>query len=536
MSSLVINQIKPGFYLDSVALMRLSLRVGQIEGVQEASLMTGTDANRKILVDANLLTDEGAAAGANDLIIALRIASADDGGQLLEAANGLLTELTRPSTAAGEVATTARALGEALESAPDANLALISVPGAFAAREAQKALESGLNAMVFSDNVSIEDEVRLKRLARDKGLLMMGPDCGTALLGGVPIAFANEVPRGVVGAVAASGTGLQALSVLLARAGAGLSHGIGVGGRDLSDRVGGISTLAALDLLEADPATERVVVVSKPPGLEAARALSKRLAAFSKPVVVAFIGAAADDPTIQALPSSVVAVSTMLDAAEAALESPLFADDPFESGESETDGSITGEIPELAARAAHKIAHQQGGPANRVVGLYTGGTLCAEAQVVFRDAALSVGSNAPIPNVTRVENFAATQSGVGAAASACLLDLGDDAYTQGRPHPMIEPTVRSQPLADALKDPSVAVVLLDVMLGYGSHAEPAAAVAEQVRAAGKRRPLVVASVCGTSQDPQNLETQCAALREAGVLLAPTNVHAAHLALALLRQI
>ena len=280
---MIRNLVEKGRYLDSVALMRVSRRVSGLPGVEAAAAMIGTPANKALMRDAGLLDPAGEAAGTNDLIIAVRGA---DPEAALKAALEFLAE--KPTTTSALAS--ARSLKGALQALPDSNLALVSVPGAFAAHEARAALERGLNVLVFSDNVPIEEEVALKRLAKEKGLLLMGPDCGTALIGGTPIAFANAVPRGDIGIVSASGTGLQEVSTLIARLGGGVSHGIGVGGRDLDERVGALSTLAAIDALEADPGTKKIVLISKPPSPEVAKRVRERLKASPKPSVVCFMG------------------------------------------------------------------------------------------------------------------------------------------------------------------------------------------------------------------------------------------------------
>jgi FdrA protein len=281
---MIRNRVEKGRYLDSVALMRVSRRLGALPGVEAAAAMIGTPANKALMRDAGLLDAQGEAAGLNDLIIAVR---GTDPQAALDAALEFLSE----RAAATSTLVRARTLKGALQALPEANLALVSVPGAFAAHEARAALERGMNVLIFSDNVPIEDEVALKRLANERGLLLMGPDCGTALIGGAPIAFANAVPRGDIGIVSASGTGLQEVSTLIARLGGGVSHGIGVGGRDLDERVGALGTLAAIDALEADPTTAKIVLISKPPSPRVANRVRERLKASPKPSVVCFIGA-----------------------------------------------------------------------------------------------------------------------------------------------------------------------------------------------------------------------------------------------------
>ena len=448
---MIVNDVERGLYLDSVALMRVSRRVAALHGVEAAALMIGTPSNKTLLREARLLATEGEGATPNDLIIAIRGTAAREA---LEPARRMLQE--KESVSGLRVT---RTLAAALYQLPQANLALISVPGEFAALEARKALERGLHALVFSDNVAIDDEVALKRLANERGLLLMGPDCGGALIAGTPVAFANAVPRGDVGIVSASGTGLQEVSSLIARLGGGVSHGIGVGGRDLDERVGALGMLAALDALEDDPQTRTIVLISKPPAPEVARRVMARVERARKRCVVCFLGAN----------------GTLAEAAEQAMQK-----------------KIERWQIDLPPR-------RRGG----VRGLFCGGTFAAEAEMIFRSA--------------------------GKQAHA-FVDLGDDRYTRGRPHPMIEPELRNEHVAAAMTDPDVAVLLFDVVLGYGAHANPAAVLLAGLKGSSK---LAVASVTGTEQDPQVWSRQVALLREAGVLVAPSNAHAAELAASLI---
>ena len=492
----VANRVRRGFYLDSVALMRLSREIDALPGIEAASLMIGTDANRAVLEEAGLLVDEGEIAGANDLIIAAR---GTDSVAVDAALDHAVVALDRPTTAVdGGAEWNPRSLDTALDALPEANLALISVPGGFAAREARRALTRGLHVMIFSDNVSIDDERALKADARARGLLLMGPDCGTAVLGGIPLGFANVVPQGDIGIVSASGTGLQEVASLIARGGGGISHGIGVGGRDLSDLIGGVMTLCAIDALERDPATRHVTLISKPPGEATAKRVFERIAQSSKPFTICFLGTPRAD-----IADHAKLVATLREAAEDALGRP----------------PTTAFDVDAAARAAARS--RIGG--DRVHGLFVGGSLCAEAQVVLRDGGTQVRSNVPISGVAEL--------GGGHDGGHVLIDLGADEYTVGRPHPMIDPSLRDGPLRQALADPTAAVVLLDVVIGYGAHDNPAMDVAGVVADHGDR-PAVVASVCGTDDDPQCYAEQVRILEEAGVIVAPSNEDAAAVALAL----
>ena len=459
--ALTRNLVRRGFYADSVALMRIAQALHK-DGMA-ASLMIGTPSNKALLKESGLLTKEGESARPDDLIIAVKGKNA---AKALVLAEELLT--SGPANSSSLPADLA-----------DANLALISVPGEFAAAEARKALERGLHVMIFSDNVPVREEVALKDLAAGKGLLLMGPDCGTALIAGTPIAFANAVPRGDVGIVAASGTGLQEVSSLLARLGRGVSHGIGVGGRDLSQEVGGRMALAALDALEADPATRRIIVISKPPAPSVTAKIVARAGRCRKPVTLCLLGSKKFR-----LPENVRLARTLEEAA----------------GMNGDSGEKTRIKPTGAIR-----------------GLFCGGTLCAEAQIVLLDLGLKVASNAPVPG--------AAHSG----APHRLIDLGADEYTRGRPHPMIEPALRNEHLARALREKSVGVVLLDLVIGYGAHPDPAGLLVEILGRRKSRNIAVIASVTGTEADPQVYSKQVKTLRAAGVIVAPSNAAAARLA-------
>ncbi len=501
MSATVLNEVRPGFYLDSVALMRLSREIAALAGVAEAALMMATPANKQIMADAGLLAESGTAASGGDLVLGIRAESPAAAAAARDRALDLLDAPRRRAESPGgdAAAWRPRSLRAAVESAPDANLALISVPGDFAAAEARKALRRGLHVMMFSDNVAVADEVALKSEARAAGRLLMGPDCGTAIINGVPLAFANKVPRGSIGLIGASGTGMQEISCLIAQGGGGISQAIGVGGRDLSEAVGGITTLMALDALDSDPGTAHIVLVSKPPSPQVAARVVARIGASDKTFTVCFIGAAE-----LALPKNATLATTLKAAAEHALGGTEIGAGFDASGGSQS--------------------RRKGG----AVGLFSGGTLSAEAQVVFREAGEPVASNAPIPGVPGLHE---------ANAGHLMIDLGADEDTRGRPHPMIDPSVRDQALQDALADENVAVVLLDLVLGFGAHGDPAGHLVEQLEgqpAGGPVAggPVIVASVTGTEGDPQPRSAQVAKLEGAGVLVAPSNAQAAALACAL----
>ena len=501
MTEVVRNEVRKGFYLDSVALMRLSRQIAAAPGIIDAALMMGTPANTAILKTAGLLDQTSANAQGNDLILAVRAQSEESAQEaLVQAARALDKPKSEKNSAQ---AWRPRTIAAAIKDQDDFNLALISVPGDFAAAEARKALRRGLHVLMFSDNVDLEDEQALKQEAQKRGLLLMGPDCGTAIINGTPLAFANKVSSGSIGIIGASGTGTQEVSSLISEAGQGISHAIGVGGRDLKKEVGGITTLMAMDALDADPTTTKVVLISKPPHREIADKIIQRIAKSPKPYVVCFIGAKAAE-----LPPNAKFASTLKEAAEIAL-----------GGSINKDGF---EPTNLAAQ----FASQPSG--KKIEGLYAGGTLCAEAQVILTEAGREVASNAPVPGISQID-------GDSASSRERIIDLGSDEYTKGRPHPMIDPSVRDAALRAGLANSQLGVILVDVVLGYGAHADPASSLVQVVEGRGPDAPVIVASVCGTELDPQIRSRQVKILQDAGILVAPSNADACVLALSIVNR-
>ena len=500
----VWNFVRRSVYQDSVTLMRLTHDMEAVAGVRRAAVMMGTDPNRALLGQAGLLAGEGESAGPADLIIAISADSAAAADAARAAAEATLAARTAPTP--GRVRP--RTLAGGLDALPDATLALISVPGVYAGAEARRALDAGLHVMLFSDNVSLATEVELKRVACQRGLFLMGPDCGSAIVAGVPLGFANVVPRGRIGIVAASGTGLQEVSCQLAAEGEGVSHAIGVGGRDMSDAVGGAMTLAALAALAADAVTEVVIVIGKLPGDAVATRLAGALAGLGKPSVVA-VGTFPPAVHSTGAPPFHVA-ATLEDAARAAVALARGRTPP-EAAEFSVPPE---EIERLVSAQARALA-----PGQRFVrGVYAGGTLALEATALLS---------------SRLPGVAPGVRGDGAGHR--VVDLGDDNFTLGRPHPMIDGAVRREWIEREAADPGTAVLLLDVILGHGAHPDPAGELvaaleaARRTAAAGARGLAVVASVTGTDGDPQVRSVQVAALRRAGVLVMDANAQAARLA-------
>ncbi len=506
--------IKPSEYHDSVTLMLVARELTKLPGVKDAAVVMGTESNKAILEQSGLLTAEAKASSPNDLVISVN--AEGDVDAVLEEANKLLAKKNTSEGGAAEFRP--KTVRSAVKEMPEANMAIISIAGRYAADEAWECLRRGLHVLLFSDNVSIEDEVALKKYASEHGLLLMGPGAGTAIINGVALAFANVIPSGPVGIVSAAGTGLQETSTLLAKNGIGITQGIGTGGRDLKKEVGGIMFLDGLKALQEDPATKVVLLVSKPPAPEMARKVMEQVAKSSKPTVVCLLGG--DTRSVEA-PKNVHVVNTL---EEAGLLAARLAGANLPEPK-ELIAKETAEIKTLASTLKSKLKPEQ----KYLRGLFSGGTLCYEAQVIWRDEfEIEVTSNAPLDKKYQMKDSLKSEKN-------CCVDLGEEEFTVGRPHPMIDNDLRVRRLLAEGKDPSVAVILLDVVIGYGAHPDPAAELGDAVRKAQAaaqaegREIIFVASVTGTEGDPQNLTRTTQTLKSAGVHVCNSNAAASRLA-------
>ncbi len=494
-------------YFDSVFLMRISAELENLEGIAQAVVAMATPINVENLIKSGFdVSGETGGVQPADLLIAVDSSSE----AAFAAADTRLKELLRGGGSEDQAATSRpSSVDEALNAAPDINLALISVPGVHAAREARMALQRGLHVMLFSDNVSVEDEIALKDDAIQRGLLMMGPDCGTAILHGAALGFANVCRRGRIGVVGASGTGIQEISSLVHRWGGGISQAIGTGGRDLSEAVAARMTLFGIDSLSRDPATEVIVVVSKTPSPAVATIVTDALHDAGKSGVIHFIGG--EDATLS---PEVETTATLAGAARAALR--------------RAGGSMQETEPS-------KVRPDAGLDAGRAVGFFCGGTLCQETWNILRRSGLDVRSNVAGDPAYKVRPTETVHGHV-------MWDLGDDDFTVGKPHPMIEPSLRDARVAEAVGDPTVSLILADCVIGYGAHESPAGSLAEaasqalkQARSDG-RSLAIISSVTGTDQDPQNATRQRRLLEEAGVVVAPSNAAAARTAAQWMKEV
>ena len=502
--------ISANLYKDSVALMRVAQGLLALPGVVNATLQMGNPANKDILREAGLLHKSVQDAGPSDVMVVVQARSAALCAAAVDSCQAQLAGTQASGASTGDVQALPRsslAMGQAALSG--ANLAQISVPGPYAAAEALKAIKLGMHVFLFSDNVPLAQEVTLKQEATRRGLLVMGPDCGTAIIGGVPLGFANAVRRGNIGLVAASGTGLQEVSTQIHRMGGGVSHAIGTGGRDVYEAVGAATMLQGIAMLAADPSTKVIAIVSKPPAPLVAERVLAALRASGKPAVVLFIGAAAQLP--HKSKGAVLRIAhTLVDCAAMAVRL----------------AGVKRQVPAhypLPRKPMFAKSQQY------LRALYAGGTFTAEAQSLWADAGFKVWSNVPL------EPALALAKPRQASREHSALDLGDDAFTVGRPHPMIDQAARIERLLIEAADPQVRVILLDVVIGWGAHSNPAAELAPaivQAKALARKRGrqlAVVGFVCGTEADPQVLSQQEALLRKAGMVLASNSANAAWLA-------
>ena len=486
------TEIRSGVYYDSAKLMQLQRILADLPGVEDAGVVMGTESNKEILTHIDLITPEVKSATTNDLVIVVRA----ENDKAAAAAIGSVDEiLSRRKQGSSEFRP--RSLETAIQKLPDAKWVLISVAGRFAASVAKDALRAGKHVFLFSDNVSVEEEIELKGISSQKGLLVMGPDCGTAIIKGACLGFANKVPAGPIGVVAAAGTGLQQVTSRIAQLGSGITHGIGTGGRDLSEKVGAVTFKMAVEVLSRDPETKVIVMVSKPPAPKIAEEMIKVALRAGKPVVVNFVSYRPS--TTQR--DNLWFATGMDDAARLAVE---LAKNP----------------PTLADDKELKLERFAKGQ-RYLRGLFSGGTLAYEAQHILADYLPKVYANAPINKEFKMANAMAS-------TEHSIIDLGEDEFTVGRLHPMMDNELRIRRLYEEAKDPEVAVIMLDVVIGYGSHPDPASELAPAIKkvideaAKAKRHLEVIAIVTGTNDDPQVLKNQIKQLKDAGAWVSTSN--------------
>jgi succinyl-CoA synthetase alpha subunit len=491
-------------YYDSVTLMSLTASLKKQYPGDEIILLMGTPMNVTLMLDSGFKDPRLEKLTPNDCVIGIKTNTQEEGIldtfiQALKSNKTATNSVDNQPLAFPSLASASQAL--------KANVAVISVPGAYAAYEAQQALLQGLNVMLFSDNVSVEDEVQLKKTAIEKNLLMMGPDCGTAILNGVGLAFANTVRQGPIGIIAASGTGLQEVTVLIDRFGGGISHAIGTGGRDLSEKVGGLMMLYGIDVLNADEQTKVITLISKPPAANVYQKILEKLKTVKKPVIIGFIDGEKPEN------SPYEHAATLAETAFLSLKAMKINPPVFEHLTSNQDMDAT--------------ANKKQGKFIR--GLYCGGTLCAEGLSLARKKLTDVYSNVSKKPQEQLKDVFSSQGHT-------FVDLGDDVFTNGRPHPMIEPTIRLERILQEAKDSQVGVLLLDFELGFGSHDDPTGTHLDALKSFQQTRPdvVIIAYVCGTNGDQQQLAAQENKLKQIGVRLASSHAQAVRYAIAVIQ--
>lgn len=475
-------EVRSGAYYDSVVLMQLQKALAALDGVQDAGVVMATDANKEVLAASGLLP-EAVAAKADDLLIVVK----GDEEQSAHNALAQVDDLLKQRRSGTVQDFRPKSLATAVSMNPAAQWVLVSVPGRYAAGVAHEALDLGRHVFLYSDNVAIEDEVQLKQKAQAKGLLVMGPDCGTAVINGIGLGFANRVRRGSIGIVAASGTGLQAVSAEIHNLGGGVSQAIGTGGRDLKEQVGGVTAKQALALLARDQQTGVIVLISKPPSAVVAAELLGAAQNCGKPVVINFIGYAPPGRRV----GNLLFAAGLYDAADNAVRLSHVHVTLIPDPESAPQRMLTGSLR----------------------GLFSGGTLAAQMLLGLQAVLAPIHSNVPLRPEQKLADVMTSKGHT-------ILDLGEDEFTQGRLHPMMDNDLRLRRLQQETADPDVDIIILDVVLGEGSHPDPAAELAPAVARAIRHGKRVIVIVVGTEEDPQDIQSQTERFADAGAVVFP----------------
>lgn len=506
------NEIHESTYFDSVTLMLISSKLGNLDGVKEAAVMMGTDHNKRLMIQSGVLSPETAEhVRPNDMVVGILAESDDVISTALSRLEELMNEKDQSSDEHVDIVHSVDAVRNVL---PGANFCIVSLPGKYAGRETMRAMRQGMNVLLFSDNIDLDTEIRLKDYALEHGLLMMGPDCGTAIVNGVALGFANRVRRGNIGLVAAAGTGLQEVTTLIHRMGGGVSQALGTGGRDGKSSVGGRMLLQCLDALAQDGGTEYIGIISKPLAPDVLTRLEAAISKIHKPVVACFLGAPAPEDKIGSLTARTLEDTAAL-LCSLALKIPVPA-----------------LLQKLGQVQVSAVPHFS--PAQKYLrGLYSGGTLCYETMLLLQEKNIHTYSNIAIDPVLQLPD-------VEKSLAHTLIDMGDDYFTNGMPHPMIDSRLRAERIVREACDPETAVILLDCVLGYGSNPDPAGELARAIRRANSARSaagqvVYIASICGTDEDIQHRQAQIGLLEDTNVIVLDSNAQAARYAADLVLQ-
>ena len=501
---MIHNVIKSNTYFDSVTLMLFSSKLNSVNGIEQAAVMMGTNHNKELMINSGVLTKDAAdKASSNDLIIGIKASNQKVIDEAIKILNEQFENKNKSQASTGDIKV--KTVEAAVKNIPGLNFAVVSLPGRFAKAEAMNCLKNNMHVLLFSDNVSIEEEIELKEYAVKNDLLLMGPDCGTAIVNGVALGFANVVRRGNIGLAAASGTGLQEVTVIIDKLGGGVSQALGTGGRDLKAAIGGKMMLSVLNALNADPKTEVIGIISKPPAPEVMTKILDQVKKFKKPVVACFLGG--DKKLLSN--SNVFAVDNLEQAANALVALSNRKNPTEESLLKASKDKLINEVNINTIKGKY------------IRGLYTGGTLAYEAQLILKDKVQNLYSNIAIDKKYNLENPELSKENT-------IIDMGEDFFTDGLPHPMIDPNQRANRIIKDGLDKDTALVLFDCVLGYGSHEDPSNSIVKAINEVKKARGnsiLFVGSVTGTDRDPQNRLDQENKLKKAGALILPTNAQA-----------
>ena len=504
--------IKENLYLDSIFLMTVTREMQKVNGVREAVVVMGTEMNKTVLAEVGALTPEAQAATANSLILSLDVVEDSAVPEALKVLDNLMSQKADRQ----EDDTRERSFPTvdlAVQELPCANLAVISLSGEFAGQEAMNALKNGMSTFIFSDNVPLEEELELKRYAREHNLWVMGPGCGTSVINGISLGLMSKISQGAVGIVGASGSGIQEIAVLVDQQGEGVSQAIGTGGRDLSKEIGGITMLQGLDYLDADPKTKVIVLVSKPPHPETCAKIYARVKQSKKPIVIFFLGG--DRSQIEA--SGAYSAATLEEAANIAVK--LVRGEPIQQ-----EDFLSKCIAQMKTEAM--IEHRKLNCKQKFLrGLYCGGTHSEEAVLLLNEILPDMHSNLSFGGVKLLKDPKVSEQN-------SLVDMGDELFTRGRPHPVMDPSILTDRLWTEGTDPEVGVILFDLLLGYAVHPDPVGTIRDTLAALRKqaaqdgRNLCFVASICGTRQDPQDISLQKQQLEALGVHVFYSNSKAA----------
>jgi succinyl-CoA synthetase alpha subunit len=509
--------IKKGEYFDSVALMLVAKGAAKIEGVEDAAIVMGTAQNKSILEMSDMLLEEFKDTSDNDLIIAVKANDEAAAVSGLKKTEELLEKSRQKTIESSEYMP--KSIESALKVMPGANMVIVSVAGKYAAEEAMKALQHDLHVMIFSNNVPKDKTLEVKKLGREKGLLVMGPDCGTAIINGASLGFSNVVNRGDIGIVSAAGTGLQEVSSIISNEGGGISQGIGTGGIDMKKEFGGLSFLTGLEALVSDPQTKVIILISKPLHPEVLERVGEVLKTNKKSVVAAFLGA---DPalvkSIGAIPASSLEEAALL----AVSLSKGISMDQFNKEIEESENSLK----EFAKYLSKELKPEQ----KYFRGLFQGGTLAYETQVILKDMIDDINSNVPLdPELKLADSWK--------SVGHTVVDLGEDEFTVGRPHPQIDFSLRNKRILEEAHDKNVAIIYLDVVIGHGTNLNPGDELAPVIAEAKKiSNALILVNVTGTDRDPQNKNKIIEMYKDAGAIVLQRNASCARLAGYILQNI